>query len=152
MVQSGNTNTIDLGNARVDVSSGGAHAVLQSGSTWAYGSWPQSQTLNGSASQAATTTDNTQIYENTDSRAYGYHLIENTSSTDGVTVQVSVDGSNYSGDVAVKLHDATAETTHVVSIPAGDFGVLTGKFYSIRVLKDGTTNEAPSCRYLHGNL
>lgn len=133
-----------------EYSSGNAHVKTSSDSVWSYGTFPQYVNLKGSSS-GATTTDNTVIYTSGDISAYNIHNFVNTSATDPMDVYVSDDGTNYLlTPSAVRLHDATATGTFVLTIPAGDMGTLEGKFTRIRVLKDGATAETPALRYFHG--
>ena len=126
-----------------------------SGSQWSYGTWPSNYYLTGSAS-TTTQTDNAVVYTSGDVSSYNIHVIENTSATDPVDVYISIDGTNFLASAsAVRLHDATTSGTYVVTIPAGDVGILDGngsgiKVKKIKVLKDGATAENPSIRYAHG--
>ena len=85
--------------------------------------------------------DNAVIYTSPDVSAYNYHTIAVTG-TNAADVEVSLDGTNWIGPVAVRLHDdvTTGGGIDVVSIPTGDFGILKGKFKNIRVLQNGATD------------
>jgi len=123
------------------------------GSVWAYGNWPNTWFVQGSAQIVATAVDNSVIYESPgDMSGYNTFMIENTSSVDPVTVQISLDGLNYSTDVAALLADdvTTGGGVKVLSIPTGKFAVVKDvRWKTIRVLKNGITNEIPSIRFAY---
>lgn len=130
---------------------GSANVTTQATSVWSYGPWPQHTRFPASGATAATgttQTDNTVVYTSGDISSYNYHTITNTSATDDVDVFVSDDGVNFNGSAAgVTLHDSTGAM--VVSIPAGKIGILEGKFFALKVQKNGVTAETPSIRYAH---
>lgn len=117
--------------------------VSESQADWR-GNYPTTWYLQDSATIAATTSDNAEIYESGDVSMYNHHVVENDSPVDAVTIQGSLDGTNWSGDLAVTGVAATP------LIEPGEFGeVDISKWFKIRVLKDGTTNEVPLIRYSH---
>ena len=142
----------DLGNTREKIIDDEAVVQSSSSSLWSYGGWPTTQYTSGTATVAASATDNVEIYEITDARMYNYHVFENFASTDPVDVYVSVDGLTYAAAaLSVRLQNdvTTGGGIDVIDIPVANIGVLEGKFYSIKVLRKGTTNEAQNIRYAH---
>jgi len=99
---------------------------------------------------AASTTggDNAVVYTSGDVSMFNYHVIE--SITTAHDVEASIDGTNF---VLVYTEDTqnVANTVMAITIPAGEFGILKGKFKKIRVLQDGA-GAASSVRVLHGNV
>ena len=85
--------------------------------------------------------DNAVVYTSPDVSGYNYHTIAATG-TDAVDVEVSLDNTTWIGPVSVRLGDdvTTGGGVDVVSIPTAKYGVLRGKFRSIRVLQNGATD------------
>ena len=110
----------------------------------AKGNYPATWWLQGSATIPLIAVDDSVVYESGDISMYNDHVVENDSPVDAVTVQGTLDGVNWSADLAV--------TGVAVSplIEPGEFGeVDTSKWFKIRVLKDGTTSEIPLIRFAH---
>jgi len=143
-----NSGTEEIKNAIPDIAGEEVHRKYTAGAgnvALQNYSFPEQWYVQIDASTAADATDNTVIYTSGDVSMYNYHTIECVSATDPVTVQVSIDGTSWSGDFAITGVTATP------SIATGEFGVLAGKFQKIRVLKNGTTNEVNAARISHGN-
>lgn len=111
--------------------------------TWAYGTWPQDRY--DDAAGSAGTNDNDVIYASGDVSNYSSHLIECIAGT--VSIDVSIDGTNWIQDVAVIDVTATTPATRVVTLTSGSMGELIGQFKKIRVLQSGAT--ASNARIAH---
>jgi len=106
------------------------------------GNYPSTWFLPGDATIAATAVDNSVIAEFGDTSMYNYLSLRNASPADGVTIQGSLDGADWSADLPVEYVTATPD------IGSGEIGRVDIKgFYMVRALKNGTTNEIPSIGY-----
>lgn len=110
-----------------------------SGQLWAHNRYDDTA---GSAG----TNDNDVIYTSGALDNYNYHIIEATAGT--VSIDVSIDGTNWIADVAVVDVTTTTPATRVVTLASGSMGILEGKFKNIRVLQSGAT--ASNARIAHG--
>jgi len=92
--------------------------------------------------------DNGVTYTSGDVSRFNYHAVE--AITVAQDVYVSLDGTNFIA-TPVYLDDMNQASKDVVfnAIPAGEFGVIRGKFKAIKVLQAGA-GAASSCRVLHG--
>lgn len=95
---------------------------------------------------AAGTNDNDVIYASGDVSGYNYHIIEATAGT--VSIDITIDGTNWIADVAVTDIVTTTPATRVVTLASGSVGILEGKFKNIRILQSGDT--ASNARVAHG--
>lgn len=97
-------------------------------------------------SAATTGGDNAVVYTSDDVSWANYHVIE--SITTAHDVEASIDGTNFT---LVYTYDTAnvSDAVLAITIPAGEFGILKGKFKKIRVLQDGA-GAASSIRVLHG--
>ena len=115
------------------VTSNAFHMLMQAGSLWAYGNYPNTLYLPWTG--AAGTADTDVLYSPNDVSIYDYHTIENESGV-AIDVYVSVDGTNLStAAAAVALLDdvTTGGGIKVIEIPDNKIGVLEGKFMKIEV-------------------
>lgn len=88
----GTTGVLDLGSARVDVTSGAVNSQTNSGSVWSYGTWPEDR-YDAATSTAEDAVDNTAHLAVEDQNLYEGLMFMNT--TGNVTIQISLDGTTY---------------------------------------------------------
>jgi len=116
--------------------------ISQTGGFDGKGNYTATWYLPGDVAIAATAANDAVIHEFGDTSMYNYLVLRNASPADGVTVQGSLDGVDWSGDLPVEYVTATPD------IGTGEVGRVDIKgFYMIRALKNGTTNEIPSIGY-----
>ena len=118
--------------------------VSESTADWR-GNYPNTLYEAGSAAET-TQADEAEIYESGDVSMFNHHIIVNTMATDDCTVQISLDGTNWTGDVVITGVAATP------LIASGELGIIASpynKAFKIRVLKEGATAENGSIRYAH---
>ena len=90
--------------------------------------------------------DNAVVFTSGDVTSYDTIMVQNTSSTDGITLQVSLDGTTW----AAVTVDAVLENVTGNNITPGEVGKLRGKYKGFRCLKNGATAENPSIIYALG--
>lgn len=92
------------------------------------------------------TNDDDVIYTSVNVDLYADHVIEVTAGT--VTVEASLDGENYSGDLFTQdLQVATRDTYVATMTGANKFFRLPGRFKHIRIRQSGAT--ASNARITH---
>ena len=107
------------------------------GSTWAYGDYPQNLTAPYTGTVAGVNAGD--VIGEFDVEGYSQFSIQNNHGTAALAVTVSIDGTNFSDDCSLILHDGGA--TYVTAVPAGDIGFYNppGKIKRIRLVQSGAT-------------
>ena len=112
------------------------HTESQSGSTWAYGSWPADSYLPQSGTGV---NDNDVLFTSGDLNSYNVHMIQ--ASAGVVDVEVSLDGTTYSPAASIALEDmsSVAPATRVLVTASTKVYMLRGKYKNIRLVQNGAT-------------
>lgn len=90
------------------------------------------------------TTDNAIVFTSSPKkmRPYNILMIQNTSDTDAVTLQLSLNG-NAAGDFGPATRDAQIEgCASTTLIEPGEVGIWRGKASAFQVRRDGTSDDA----------
>lgn len=119
-------------------SSGSIIAQMSGGSTWSYGDYPHNSADTFTCTNdGASDNDLLGTFDNLEN--YNAFTIYNGDDATSVDFEISADGTNFTSATACVLHDATGQTTYVLTIPAGDIGFFTprGKIKSLRIRQDG---------------
>lgn len=121
---------------------GAAHVKTSSTSEWSYGDWPNS--VGDNETFAATTpADNQVVLTTNDVSMYTAFYVFSTGGS--FSVQASLDGTNYSGDLKLEdLEGATATSKdYATTTTAGKlYRVVCSKAANLRILANGVTTIA----------
>lgn len=84
-----------------------------------------------SKTETTNVTNDAVIYSSPDVTGYIWHEIHNVSALGSFTVQTSVDGVNWTGDITVRKR---TDETDSATVPGASLCYIVGSFHFIRVL------------------